>query len=190
MDQAFRLRRLMTSQKMLDTIEPVDLKEMHEKRCRAQDAFKERAKEEKNEAFIEASEVYMQQLIIAVKNAINNLCKNGRTTTFVSTSACMRDYLIKKNSTEYQFQGNTLQYGYVVPTYGKSSYTNRDHSTWTRRGFMQPFKAVQQNLAEKGYYLYDVSDPSKSFKIHWILTIERKDPQQQPKLWHGLNQLP
>lgn len=73
-------------------------------------------------------------------------------------------------------------------------YGGKPKTSWYRR-FSNPcfvgiFKEIQQKLATKGYWLLDMSDPSKSFsfvviiscvKPHWYDTT-------QP-LWHGLNQI-
>ena len=54
-----------------------------------------------------------------------------------------------------------------------------------------PFITAQKLMYEKGYYLLDESDPSKSFGCYISLYCQKPtDYDTRPSLWHGYNKLP
>ena len=177
---------LIGSTEMLKSIQSADVDAIHKIRTDISRLSHGRYLEKKS-AFSEATELYMKTVISAVQQTIQEMYKTGKKFAYVSKEAYITSYQVTINNILYTFNGDILHYGNLSKTSG-GYHTKRDLDTWKKMDIEQPFKVIQRNLAEKGFFLYDVSDPSKSFNIFWILRIEKME--KLPILWHGLNVIP
>lgn len=73
-------------------------------------------------------------------------------------------------------------------------YGGTKNGSWFNRHinptYEHVFKNLQRKLFEKGYYLLDISDPSKSFKLNIALYPEKPKWYDTPHiLWHNYNKI-
>jgi len=138
------------------------------------DARKEEDDEKNRAEFCIACEEFTSQVTEIVKNTIEYMTEKGKTFATLDKSPYEAKY--------GKYSGHLLHYGFHKKT--SRYHTKRDPDTWTNMRCEQPFKKMQRELAKKGYYLYDISDPGESFQIKWILQTEKL---QTKPLWHQLN---
>lgn len=89
-------------------------------------------------------------------------------------------------------EGNRRQEQFVFHT---THYGKRNGDDWSDREANSPFaslfRIIQREMKQKGYYLLDISDPTKGNKLMLILSIGKPDGYDDyPELWHGFNKLP
>jgi hypothetical protein len=72
-------------------------------------------------------------------------------------------------------------YGFRV----KGGHFTERRTTHRAYHITNPFEAAQIYALSKGYYLCNMSDPSKGLGLH--LMVFRADPKQKAPLWHGQN---
>lgn len=134
----------------------------------------------KDLVFEKACDLYKKDLEKHVLDAIKRLVKSGK---HVPVNFELRSKQYKIDDKVYP--AHVIHYGVHKPN--TRYWSNRNPKTWERRGVPHPFKEAQKELASKGYYLQDISDPGKSFDIYIVLGSEAI--QGEP-LWHGLNIIP
>lgn len=90
---------------------------------------------------------------------------------------------------KYKF--HSVHYGPLRIKHGTAGtqrhWRSRDN-IYDRLGVYPPFRVLQVEMLNSGYYLMDVSDPSKSKRM--IINLYRNKPAFPLKLWHGYGVIP
>ena len=149
-----------------------------EKRLRQEFAHQE--KERKERIFVEA---YKHKMSFAIESAIQELMHSVKFCTELNLS--LKDRLFIDDY--YGIDFHVVHYG-GKPIFGPYGLE------WKKRTpnalFVGLFKELQTALFEYGYYLLDVSDPSKSHAF--VVKLYLGKPvwyDDAPVLWHGLNKI-
>jgi hypothetical protein len=85
-------------------------------------------------------------------------------------------------------RGNILHYAPYDTTNGYD-WTKRHFDIWKKLKITPPFVRVQNELAKKQYYIYDISDPRLSHQTYVVVFIGRPmvGKKSEIKLWHNFN---
>lgn len=133
------------------------------------------AKKMANDFYLELGQTeYTNDILSSCQNAIKNV------TSSTKTRLCLRDISDKikhGHYTEKNIPCHVLHYGHI------DGYWTKRKPLAVSRGFL----VARQIMLEKGYYLVDESDPSKSFQI--FISLYLVPPIKNKKLWHGLNNI-
>lgn len=130
-------------------------------------------------------EIQVKQAAQEYLDALIDLCVSAIET--MKTKGHSRSPLYISLGTSYKgIPGHVLHYG------------GRGQEGWgwkSRKPLVEveemPFITAQKLMYEKGYYLLDESDPSKSFGCYIFLYCQKPaDYDTRPPLWHGYNRLP
>lgn len=158
--------------------------------CNAQTEHKQKKEEEISikKAFgeqqeQELAELYKKVMIGCIKDAIKTLMNSG--------SFCTR---LNIDENFQSLHGITTKF-HVVHYGGKPIYnTVKQKWDWYCREknpmFEGLFKELQTVMLERGYYLLDISDPTKSFGLVIKLYLGKPDwYDESVSLWHGFNKV-
>ena len=120
---------------------------------------------------------YIKFLLDTCCDAIKEMTENGRFSAILPIDF---DKIIIVNTSKYKF--HSIHYGFVDEFWNQRIPFNKNKES--------PFKEVQKQLYEKGYYLLDNSNPSRSFRT--VITLFASKPKNYDLttvLWHGLNKI-
>lgn len=77
---------------------------------------------------------------------------------------------------------------HYAPRKSGGKFTERDFDAWPRMNSCSPFRSAQYYMLQRGFYLVEESDPSKSRKV--VLKLYKtKSPYPEQKLWHNHNKI-
>lgn len=135
------------------------------------------------ERFAKACEVYKDFLLKNVAKSTQNI-RNYR---HRKVHLFDLEESIKTGARINGIRMDILHYGgFNAPRNVKTTWVNRK---WQYTDVPVPFVEVQRALLkEKGLYLYETSDPSKSLGVFIVISLD--PPREQPKLWHGYEKVP
>jgi hypothetical protein len=163
---------------------------MEEKRLRQEFACQE--KERKERIIFEAYkyrmrlaiEAYKYRMRLAIESAIQELM-NSSVKYSTTLNLSLKERLVATDY--YGIDFHVVHYGGkpIMGPYGLEWKTRNPNPL-----FVGLFKELQTALFEYGYYLLDVSDPSKSHAF--VVKLYLGKPvgyDNEPVLWHGLNKI-
>lgn len=90
------------------------------------------------------------------------------------------------DGSERKYKFHSVHYG-PLKNKEKRHWRSRDN-IYDRMGVYPPFRVLQVEMLNSGYYLMDISDPSKSKRM--IVRLFRDKPKFPLKLWHGYGVIP
>jgi hypothetical protein len=123
---------------------------------------------------------YVALVSKALEDGFSQLLTSKKTT--ISLTLNPSESLTSKSGGKLPF--HVVHYGgYPVIEDGIVVWHKR---TQDERFIPLPFKKIQQELLEKGYYLYDLSDPSKGKGFIIVLSLNPLKGAFK-NLWHGFN---
>ena len=152
--------------------------EAQQNEIRATSEMTEAAKMRQNiqEMFIQQ---YMKVMIDAIKYSINHLKWTNK--KFTNLRVDFNSQLAFDENHSRSF--HSIHYGFI----NKQSWSNRTLYVPPKE---MPFRVIQRLMLEKGFYVLDESDGSKSFTPCIRIYVEPPaDLKQRQKLWHKMNVL-
>lgn len=125
--------------------------------------------------------IIKNEILIAIKLLMNSSEKN-----YVTLDLDPKRFLESEGSHIFDFH----RIRFHVVHYGGKISEGKWKNRIPNKFFAGLFKSIQKSLFERGYYLLDISDPSKSHKFIVRLYLEKPSwYDDAPMLWHGLNKI-
>ena len=132
-----------------------------------------------------ASKIYYDSLLQNIYDALNymeNSNRSGNTMVYINVPT----EKVKWGDQEEKFiPWHWLHYGF--PVKNSKKWDQRDLKSWEGRESEMVFRKIQKLCYDNGYYLYDVSDPTKGTKTFLKISIDRRLEFEEVDLWHGFN---
>ena len=126
-------------------------------------------------------EEYEKLLKNEIVKCVNDMIKNENTKSVLDIQ--LKSFLkVKVEDKDKGIPIHVLHYGYNF----NKKWTIR-RNVLSDKNEKMPFQKLQDQMLEKGYYLLDESDPSKSFSTHLVLYSVKPHYYGNSDLWHGLN---
>ena len=150
-------------------------------------------------SFLEACKSYRKVLQMNINEAIKKLHETDEPVRIKINM--YEKYMVEEDCFERTFYCfEEIQYGPYTENHCIEDvpWENRNFKIWQILGIVQPFKDAQKQLAEKGYFLYDLTyDQSKynedvyefALREYSKIYISIHKPTEK-KFWHGLDVMP
>jgi hypothetical protein len=91
------------------------------------------------------------------------------------------------NGTVRNYKFHVVHYGPMNSKAAKRHWRDRDN-IWGRMEIHPPFRTLQVEMLQKGFFLLDESDPSKSFNMR--IRLHQNKPAGPLYLWHSFGVIP
>jgi len=148
---------------------------------------KERKKQLFNENIKLASDEYYDNLLVNIKNAIDYMQKQQSAYTCVYVNVPTSRLKWGNEDNEKYIPWHWIHYGF--PKRGRKGWAHRDTKFWNNTDNKMVFRQLQELALSNGYYLYDISDPSRGSRTFFKISIQREEEFENLSLWHNFNHI-
>lgn len=148
---------------------------------------KERKKQLFNENIKLASDEYYDNLLVNIKNAIDYMQKQQSAYTCVYVNVPTSRLKWGNEDNDKYIPWHWIHYGF--PKRGRKGWVHRDIKFWNNTDNKMIFKQLQDLALKNGYYLYDISDPTRGSRTFFKISIQREEEFEALSLWHNFNKL-
>ena len=133
-----------------------------------------------------ASKVYYDHLLQNIYDALNymeNSNKSGNSMVYVNVPSEKVQWGDPEKDKFIPW--HWLHYGF--PKRSSKKWDVRDLKCWEDNEHEMVFRKLQKLCYDNGYYLYDISDPTKGNKTFMKISVERRMDFEEMALWHNFN---
>lgn len=145
-------------------------------------------KEEKRRIFEknlkEASDAYYNNMIVNIKNAIDYMEKQSSAYTCVYVNVPTTRLKWGDEVEDKFIPWHWIHYGF--PKRNKKGWSSRDTKFWNQDNPMI-FRQLQKLCYDNGYYLYDISDPTRGTRTFFKISVNKELDFEEMNLWHNFN---
>ena len=134
-----------------------------------------------------ANDEYYDNLLENIKNAIEYMQKQQSAYTCVYVNVPTSRLKWGTEDNDKFIPWHWIHYGF--PKRGKKGWINRDTKFWNDTDNKMVFKQLQALSFQNGYYLYDISDPTRGTRTFFKISINREEEFENMNLWHNFNKI-
>lgn len=165
-----------------------DVKQLKEKLASKVETFSEE-KEQKKKVFDEnlkrASDEYYNNMLVNIKSAIDYMETQTSAHTCVYVNVPTARLKWGDTDDEKYIPWHWIHYGF--PKRNRKGWVNRDTKFWSEDDMI--FRQLQKVCYDNGYYLYDISDPTRGTRTFFKISIEKEIEFEEYDLWHKFNKI-
>ena len=148
---------------------------------------KERKKKIFDENIRAASDEYYDNLLDNIKNAIDYMQKQASAYSCVYVNVPTSRLKWGSDENDKYIPWHWIHYGF--PRRNKKGWTSRDTKFWNNTDNKMIFRQLQDLSLKNGYYLYDISDPTRGTRTFFKISINREEEFETLNLWHNFNRI-
>jgi hypothetical protein len=134
-----------------------------------------------------ASDEYYDNLLENIKNAIGYMSKQQSAYSCVYVNVPTSRLKWGEEDSEKYIPWHWIHYGF--PRRGRKGWTNRDTKFWNTTDNKMIFRQLQDLSLKNGYYLYDISDPTRGTRTFFKISVNKEEEFESLVLWHNLNKI-
>lgn len=148
---------------------------------------KERKKKVFEQNIKSANDDYYDNLLENIKNAIDYMQKQQSAYSCVYVNVPTSRIKWGEEDNEKFIPWHWIHYGF--PKRGKKGWSNRDTKFWNDTDNKMIFRQLQELCLKNGYFLYDISDPTRGTRTFFKISVNREEEFESMSLWHNFNQI-
>ena len=148
---------------------------------------KERKKKLFDENIRAASDEYYDNLLDNIKNAIDYMQKQSSAYSCVYVNVPTSRLKWGSEENDKFIPWHWIHYGF--PRRNKKGWTSRDTKFWNNTDNKMIFRQLQELSLKNGFYLYDISDPTRGTRTFFKISVNREEEFESLNLWHNFNRI-